>query len=136
MFLERQTWFFRIYFTLTDFFNLLTITWDSKRNVLLFRNQRYWNKLIYFHLCSSYIYVIRATYLFLTTIISKTESSSFLQNCAFHITGLSCVWYMLLYRTMYTHKASDLICLVNTAFAFEQDYLNGKSLTKGLIIVL
>jgi len=128
MFLKQQTWFYRMYFSLTDFLNLLTITWDCKRNILVSKKRRYWNTLLDLHLVTSLLYMIRAIQLFVTLIISSSGSSSFLQKCAFHIVGLSCGLYLLLYRIMYAHKTSELICLVNTAFAFEQDYLYGKLL--------
>jgi len=117
-----------MYFSLTDFLNLLTITWDCKRNILVSKNQRYWSSFLDLHLVSSLFYILRAIHLFVTLIASSSGSSFFLQNCAFHIVGLSCGLYLLLYRIMYAHKTSELICLLNTAFAFDDDYLYGKLL--------
>jgi len=126
MFLESQIWFYDMYFTLTDFFKLLTITWDPNQKVLLFKNQRYWNSFIYAHLLSTIVYMIRATYLFLPLIMVRTSLSSSLHDICFHIGGLSCGWYLLLYRIMYTHRTSDLVCLINTIFSFEEGYISGK----------
>jgi len=120
MFLKNQFFFYRLYFKIMDRMNCIVFTWNPKLEYFEMSQslltKRVSHVLIVFH----FLYLCVATYVFVA-IKMRGQST---MSLAFHLPFLIANWYSLLFRSFYTTKANELVCLFNSAILLEKHHIH------------
>jgi len=119
MFLQNQFSFYRFYFKIMDRLNCIIFTWNPKREYFeisrSLSTKRFCYALIVFH----FLYLAAASYVLL---VMKNKGLSTM-SLALHPPLLLVNWYCLLFRSFYTTKATELVCLFNSAILLEKRHI-------------
>jgi len=126
MFLQKQLYFYRTCYKLTDIFNLTVVTWDSTAEVFKKKHKPKQTTIIHIFLYLCYPYMIRAIYLFIKIVRQSTDDSKqTLLGNILHSFGLYVMSCLLLYRTMYTFTIDGIVEMMNAMLRFERNHLKG-----------
>jgi len=128
MFLQRQFFFYRMYFLLVDNLKLVRFTWNPRKHNFIHKERTHWIFFRYILLFSNFLYMINATAIFAILLTNNNKDNFFLINITFHIFGLAVGWCFLLFRYMYTFETEDLVQFLNTILSLEKDHLRSMKL--------
>jgi len=128
MFLQKQLYFYKIYYRFTDALNLCVITWDSKKEVFKKKHLPKRNIImIHLLLYLCYPYMIRSNYLFIKILReSSDDSSATLLSNTMHMLGNCVLTDLLLCRTLCTFRSEGVVELMNAMLTFEKRHLKGE----------
>jgi len=129
MFLRSQFFFYRVYFQLLDHLKCIIFTWNPsteyfEMNKSLAVRSFSWS-LVILHL----IYMCGSSYILFIFNLNEMGVSTI--SIVFHLLVNTGNWYWCIFRVLYTHKAEDLVCIMNSLILLEKFHFKGK-----LIIII
>jgi len=126
MFLQNQFFFFEIYFQLVDHLRCITFSWNTKLESFEMTKSLRVKCFSYGLLLLHFIYMTASSYVLLNLKLKGTEVSTI--SLVFHLYVITGFWYLFLFRSFYTTKARDLVCIMNAIIRLEKQHLQSKKL--------
>jgi len=124
MFLRSQFFFFKIYFQLMDYLYCIIFSWNSKLELFEMRKSLVCRNISYGLVVLNLLYMCASSYVLWDLKSTGKDLSIF--SIALHLLGVVGSWYLLLLRSLYTTKAGELVCLMNSVILLENQHLQSK----------
>jgi len=124
MFLKNQFFVYELYFKIMDSLSCITFTWNSKLQIFAMTKSICRRQFCYSLIGLHFIYMCAASYLFLHLHVNGTNFQTAFLAC--HYMLLTSNWYCLLFRSLYTTKASELVSMMNSIALLEKVHLSSK----------
>jgi len=124
MFLRSHFYFFKTYFQCMDRFNCIIFSWNPKVEFFEMKKSFSFRTICYSLVGLHFFYMCASSYVFVGLRLKGEELS--ILTIAFHLLGIIAGWYLLLLRSFYTTKASELVCIMNSIILLEKLHFHSK----------
>jgi len=126
MFLRSQFYFFKTYFQCMDHLHCIIFSWNPKIEFFEMKKSFISRTICYVLVGLHLAYMCASSYV-CVEVISKGEELSIL-SVVLHLLGTIASWYLLLFRSFYTTKASELVCIMNSIILLENLHFHSKQI--------
>jgi len=123
MFLKKQFFFYKIYFKIMDPTKCLVLSWSPRLEYFKMSRSSSAKAISYFLIGMQVLYLCAAWHVFVGL---KMRGAMSTISLALHLPMLSVQWHALLFRSLYTTKAKELVCLMNTLIFLEKHHCSNK----------